>query len=281
MRARMMSAVRMRRVYLVLVSAAACAGVLLVGSAAQSQTPTGIVATDNEFKTFNGEDPALTLPAGGGTVIFQQTGVNKHNVVFKAAQPASCEQTGGTPSGPVPPLPNQPSNAAWIGTCTFTAPGTYTFYCAFHGEAMNGSVTVPGGTTPPPPPPVSPPPPPPPPPPAPTGAAASGLRVTTPQRSFTLRGSVQVRSAGSRLLARAFAKRRSLSGGRSNLLVQVGRQQRSSVGATRVSFGVPLSALARRALRRNGRLAITFRLTVTPPSGAAYTATRAVILRAP
>ncbi len=107
------------------------------------------------------------------------------------------------------------------------------------------------------------------------------MRVTTIQRSFTLRGSVQVRSAGSRLLARAFAKRRSLSGGRSNLLVQVGRLQRTSIGAVRVSFAVPLSAAARRGLRRNGRLAITFRLTVTPPSGTAYTATRAVILRAP
>jgi hypothetical protein len=90
-----------------------------------------------------------------------------------------------------------------------------------------------------------------------------------------------VRSAGSRLLARAYAKRRSLSGGASNLQVQVGRQLRSSLGPGRVSFSVPLSAAARRALRRNRRLAITFRLTVTPPSGAAYTATRAVILRAP
>jgi hypothetical protein len=258
-----------------LVAAAVVGGVLLVGGSAQSQTPTGIVANDNEFNTFSGGAPMLTLPAGGGTVVCQQTGVNPHNVVFETA-PASCEQTGGPSSGPVPPLPNQPTSAAWLGTCTFTAPGTYNFYCAFHGKGMNGSVTVPGGTMPPP----APPPPPPPPQPV-TGPAASGLRVSTPQRSFTLRGSVMVRSAGSRLLARAYAKRRSLSGGASNLQVQVGRQLRSSLGPGRVSFSVPLSAAARRALRRNRRLAITFRLTVTPPSGAAYTATRAVILRAP
>jgi plastocyanin len=278
----MMVAVRMRRRYLPLVAAAVAGGVLLVGGSAQSQTQMGIVANDNEFNTFSGGAPTLTLPAGGGAVIFQQTGVNPHNVVFKNAQPASCEQTSGPSSGAVPPLPNQPTAAAWLGTCTFTAPGTYTFYCAFHGEAMNGSVTVPGGMTPPPPP-VSPPPvSPPPPPPAPaTGPAASGLRITNPQRSFTLRGSVMVRSAGSRLLARAFAKRRSLTGGRSNLLVQVGRQLRSSAGPGRTSFAVPLSAAGRRALRRNRRLAITFRLTVTPPSGTAYTATRTVILRAP
>jgi plastocyanin len=277
---------RLRRGYLGLVAAAAGAGgVLLVGGSAQSQTPgPGIVATDNEFRTFTGGAPALTI-ASGGTVIFQQTGIHPHNVVFKAAAPASCEQTAGASSGPVPPLPNQPSTDAWLGTCTFTAPGTYTFYCAFHGEGMNGSVTVPGGTTPPPPPPVSPPPPSPPPPPPPpsvvTGPAASGLRVTNPQRGFTLRGSVMVRSAGSRLLARAFARRGALSGGRSTLQVQVARQLRSSVGAARVSFSLPLNAAARRALRRNGRLAISLRLTVDPPTGTTYTAARTVILRAP
>jgi plastocyanin len=279
--------VRLNRGYLAVVAAAAVGGVLLAGGPAQSQSTVGIVATDNEFRTFAGGTPTLTI-AAGGTVVFQEDGSNPHNVVFKTA-PASCEQTAGPSSGPVPPLPNQPSNAEWIGTCTFTAPGTYTFYCALHGTAMNGSVTVPGATTPPapsppvsPPPPISPAPPPPPPPSTvPTGPAGSGLRVTTPQSSFTLRGSVVVRSAGSRLLARAFAKRRAISGGSSALLMQVGRQQRSSVGPGRVSFSALLSATGRRALRRNGRLAITFRLTVTPPSGTAYTASRTVILRAP
>jgi hypothetical protein len=90
---------------------------------------------------------------------------------------------------------------------------------------------------------------------------------------------VQVARGGSRLLARAFARRGALSGGRSALQVQIGRQLRSSVGATRVTFATALSATARRALRRNGRLAISLRLTVTPAHGAAYTATRTVVLR--
>jgi hypothetical protein len=88
-----------------------------------------------------------------------------------------------------------------------------------------------------------------------------------------------VRSAGSRLVVRAFARRRALAGGRSLLQVQVGRQARSAVAAARVSFAVRISASARRALRRNGRLAISLRLTVTPPDGAAYRTTRAVVLR--
>ena len=88
-----------------------------------------------------------------------------------------------------------------------------------------------------------------------------------------------MRSARSRLLARAFARRGALSGGSSSTQVRVGRQLRSSVGPGRVSFAVKLTASARRALRRNGRLAITFRLTVTPPSGTSYTAKRSVVMR--
>lgn len=92
---------------------------------------------------------------------------------------------------------------------------------------------------------------------------------------------MNVSRASSRLLARAFARRGALSGGRSTVLVQVARQLRSSVGPGRVSMSLPLSAAGRRALRRNGRLAITFRLTVDPTSGSTYTASRTVILRAP
>ncbi len=30
----------------------------------------------------------------------------------------------------------------WKGTCTFTTPGTYTYYCTVHGAAMSGTITV-------------------------------------------------------------------------------------------------------------------------------------------
>jgi hypothetical protein len=112
------------------------------------------------------------------------------------------------------------------------------------------------------------------------GPAASTVRVAARQRGFRVRGSVAVDRAGSRLLARAYARRKALfAGSRSLLDVQVGRQVRSSVGGSRVSFTVPVNAAARRTLRRNGRLLITLRLTVTPPDGKAYTARRTVILR--
>jgi hypothetical protein len=90
---------------------------------------------------------------------------------------------------------------------------------------------------------------------------------------------VNVRSASSRLLARVLVSRRALSGGRGAKQVEIGRLSRRLVHAGPVSFKVTLTAAGRRALRRNGRLSISLRLSVTPPSGTAYRATRIVILR--
>ena len=66
------------------------------------------------------------------------------------------------------------------------------------------------------------------------------------------------------------------SGGRT---VRVGRFLRASVGGRRVAFAVSLNSAAKRVLARSGRLAVTVQITVTPRSGAVYSATRAVTLR--
>ncbi|MDA0182327.1 plastocyanin/azurin family copper-binding protein [Solirubrobacter phytolaccae] len=54
-----------------------------------------------------------------------------HNVSFKnsALKPASCDLPGIKP-GP------------WEGTCSFAAPGTYTFLCEIHPATMTGTVEV-------------------------------------------------------------------------------------------------------------------------------------------
>ena len=269
----MIRLVRVRRGYLALVVAVVAGGGLLVGAPAQSQAPVAsILAKDNAFQSADGGAANITV-AAGATVGFSQAGAHPHNVVFTGTQP-SCVQTEGASSGSVPPLPSQPASAAWSGTCTFTAATTYAFSCALHGgSGMTGTVTVTGTPPPPPPAPVVPPPPPP------AGPAASKLTVAMRQRGTSVHGSVSVRSAGSRLLARAFARRGALVGGRSALEVQVGRRLRSSVGPGIVSFSVSLNATAARALRRNGRLAITLRLTVDPVTGTTFTAKRSVILR--
>jgi plastocyanin len=287
-----MEAVRMRGGYLAVVAAGVAGVVLLAGGSAQSQTSTAsIVASDFAFNAAGGGPANVTIVQGGQVDFAYPSGTNQHNVVFTGPTQPLCTQTAGTAStGQVPPLPNPYTTAGgpgWAGQCKFQSAGTYAFVCGKH-SFMTGSVVVSAPPTPPPPPPEPPPPPvspppvsppPPPPPVATTAPAASLLRVTNPQRGFTLRGSVSVRSARSRLLARAFARRGALSGGRSTLQVQVGRQLRASVGPGRVSFSLVLNAVARKALRRNGRLAIVLRLTVDPESGATYTAQRTVILR--
>jgi hypothetical protein len=60
--------------------------------------------------------------------------------------------------------------------------------------------------------------------------------------------------------------------------VRVGRLVRATVPAGRLSFAVSLDAQAKRALRRLGHLALTVKLTLTPPGGPPVTATRTVVL---
>ncbi len=285
---------------------AACAGAavvaagLLVGGPAKSQTPApfSIVASDNVFKTDAGDPADVTILPGGRVDFAYPSGDSRHNVRFTGELPASCTSSAG-PAATRSALPTAPSPAGWAGRCEFGTFGTYPFVCELHGS-MTGSVTVIASSTaplaPPPPPGTSPPgasPPPsgaspaPPgssPPPSAPGtraAAARGLKLADPQRRFGVTGSVLVTRSGSRLLARAFARRSALSGGRGRRLVLVGRRLRSPVGAGRVGFSVALNHAARRALRRHGRLTISLRLTVTPPDGKPFTASRGVVLRRP
>jgi hypothetical protein len=108
------------------------------------------------------------------------------------------------------------------------------------------------------------------------------LKVALRQRGYGVRGSVLVARGSARLVAQAFARRKALfAGSHSTRAVAVGRQLLPSVGGARATFTAPLNRAARRALRRNGRLLIELRLTITPAEGTPYTATRTVILRSP
>ena len=263
-------------------------GALALGGQAQSQTPAtaSIVAAEGvAFTTPSGGLPNVTITAGGTVAFSHAAGPFAHNVRFTGAQPASCVQTVfASASGPVPPLPSAADSGAWAGSCTFAAAGTYTFNCALHGNAMTGSVTV-----------VAPPPPPAPaaadrrPRTAPAAAAAvlrghgRGRVVAARRRCASAARSCAARST-SAAPARACWRGRSRAAGRcrggsSTTEVRVARQSRV-VGRPRPRLvRLTLNASARRALRRNGRLAITLRLTVTPPTGASYTAKRSVVMR--
>ncbi|MDX6624379.1 MAG: hypothetical protein QOE75_2311 [Solirubrobacterales bacterium] len=212
--------------------------------------------------------------APGGTVDFSYpSGGTIHNVVFDGASPSSCTQTAGPSSGAVPPLPATPTGPGWAGSCKFDAEGTFAFVCGFHA-GMNGSVvvssTIPaeppsggggsGGGA------------------ADTGGpAASKLVVAAVQRGGAVRGSVIVAGAGSRLGVDLLARRSAL-GGSGAKLVSVGRVSKA-VGAGKRAFSVGLSGAAKRAVAEAGKLAVTVKVKVKPASGAAFLATRSVLVK--
>jgi plastocyanin len=214
--------------------------------------PADVVATDYAFS------PPVTVNAGETVTFSYPTGISRHNVAFSTGTPTAC----------APALPERPVRAPWTSACRFDTPGEYDFVCDLHPQ-MTGRVTVLALPTPTP---TADPQPQPQPQPQPTidpspSPAASQPLVERRQRGSSVRGSIMVAGAGSRLTVNVLAKRK-----------RVGRTTRT-VGAGKATFTVPMNAAARRTLRRARRLALTVRITVAPPSGAAFTATRSVTLR--
>jgi hypothetical protein len=110
--------------------------------------------------------------------------------------------------------------------------------------------------------------------------AGSSLRLRAVQRGFVARGSVIAAYEGSSLLVRTYALRQALYPSTSERDVRVGRRLLSPVHG-RTAFSVPLATAARKVLRRDGRLAISVRIVVTPPPGRGvpYLEKRKVIMR--
>ncbi len=239
--------------------------------------------------------PATTIGVGGTVNITNPTEV-KHGVEWVGG-PAipSCS---GVPVGSTPTA----SATNWSGTCTFPAPGVYTFYCTVHGPAMTGRVTVnaDGSTTvtstTPPAAPGEPPTTSPPPTgetaPAPAlgssgqegsplvGGASHAIRLKAAPHGSGVRGSVAVSQAGAhgRLEVDLLAGRAVLASAQRLVEVGVGRFLRASLSAGATPFSVSLDRRARIALERRGRLPLTVRIVVTPPHGAAVTVLRRLVL---
>jgi plastocyanin len=217
--------------------------------------------------------PATAAIAPGGAVTFTNPSkLTPHGVAWTSGpEKPACS---GVPIGS--------SDTGWSGECTFAQPGTYAFLCTVHPE-MQGSVTAGsgGGPTP-----VDPTPQPPPAPgQPPDGAPAAGdpiesLRLAGSQRGTIVRGSLKISSAGGggalRIELRA---RRSALGVAGGGTMRIAPLVRSTVQAGRRPFSIPVKAAASRALRSQGRLAVTLKVVVTPPDGGAETVTRKVVLR--
>jgi plastocyanin len=240
---------------------------------------------------------SVTVNAGGQVTIKDPSGSIEHGVKWNVVPATpSCTGVPGASSG-------QPSFAkSWSGTCTFSQPGEYTFYCTVHGPSMSGKVIVkPNGETtitstststptyPAPPTPAgggpgyesgtpS------------TGLGASALlagssstavKVAANQHGHAVRGSVAVAPAGegARLEVDLFARSAVVASAGHSTLVRVGRLVVAHAHAGSVRFSVALSRKARNALARRRHLAVTVHVTLQSGSAKPITVTRTVLLR--
>jgi hypothetical protein len=232
--------------------------------------------------------------AAGGEVMFTDDTATKANIAWTGTAP-TC--SSGVPVSPTPPV------ASWEGRCKFEQPGDYKFESSTlfnEGPGLNyteyeivvegaatgtttSTATTPTST-----------------PTTPTSTATSpttpgepghgsprqggstALELAGSQRGATVHGSIGVSQAdsGGRLEVSLLAAGASLARTGHSEQVRVGRLVRPSLRAGSVSFSVPLSAKGRAALHRHRRLALTVRIVLTPPYGAAVTVTHRVVLHA-
>jgi plastocyanin len=135
-------------------------GVLLVAAvpalaAGRAPVDASMTVHDNYFQdaaTPGSDDHSVTITTGGKVsfaYLADGSSAAPHNVAFDALQPATCVQTAGTDpdADDQAPVPNYPHGVGWAGECTFSAPGTYSFFCQAH-PGMQGTVEVTGAGTP-------------------------------------------------------------------------------------------------------------------------------------
>jgi plastocyanin len=251
--------------------------VVLPAQAGSETTPPAVVAQNVGLYTHYWTPPSVSVEPGG-TVEFSNSTEVPHGVHWVGTPAGDPECTSGVPVGTT----ETASGTKWTGTCKFAAAGTYTYYCTVHGAAMSGQITV--GTpssTPTPTMPTSPTP-------GPTGttsapapgggtppgaAAISALKLGGAGHGGAFHGSLQLSQAAAGGTLTIVLQAR-LGGHR----VQVGRLRRSQVSAGSQSWTITLSARARHALHAKGRLALTAKVLLTPPTGAVVSLTRTLTL---
>jgi len=283
--------VRQGRHILFGVAALLGAATVVLPAVAGSETVPSIDAVNSGLYYHYWSPSQATVNVGGVVTLSNPSDV-PHGVEWRSGPVTpSCS---GVPVGTT----EAASGGKWSGSCTFSQPGTYVFYCTVHHAEMTGTVTVnangttttttqppsgegstttssppiqsgspaPGATD------------------APgsplAGVAAAAVKLTATVHGGSVRGSVDVSAAGAggRLEVDLLATRASLASAAPPARVRVGRFARSSLPAGVVSFQVSLDARARRALRTRRRLALSARVLLTPVAGPPVTIVRSIRL---
>lgn len=270
----------------------AAAGVLpALASSATEPAVNAVCASEcsSFYPKYAWSPSEASIGAGGAVKFANATPGTPHGIVWSSSVKPSCASS-------VPVGEGKFSSEEWSGTCTFSQPGTYTYYCSVHGPSMSGTIQVsPEGTTT-----TSPTGPAPstetstsPPatttPSSPTapasllaGPASRALKLAKSQRGGQVHGSVALSTAavGGRLEVKLLARRAALAGTRSHALLAVGRLVRSVAHAGSMPFAVSLSRPARRALAHRHRLALVVKILLRPAHGQPLTITRATVVHA-
>lgn len=259
-----------------------------LASSAGEPTVSAICASEcSSFYAKYAWSPSEATVASGGTVKFANTTPGTpHGIVWSSSLKPSCASS-------VPVGPEKSSSEEWSGACTFSQPGTYSYYCSVHGLSMSGTIhvsgegtttTVPTATTPSTETTTS----------APTTAPSSpgaapllagppsrALKLANAQRGGQVRGSIAVSKAavGGRLDVELLAGRSALAGASRHMLLPAGRLVHSVTRAGNMPFAVSLTKRARHALAHRRRLALVVKLMLTPTHGKPLTITRSVIER--
>ncbi len=267
----MESKMGLRRRYLVLAGMLG-AGVAVIPSVASSETPPVEAVNAGLYSHY--WSPAQATLAVGDALTIRNSTATPHGVEWHSG-PAT-PVCNGIPVGTTASA----AGTNWSGSCTFSKPGTYVFYCTVHGPEMTETITVGGGetttttsttpttTTPTTPtttrPPAG----------EEAGPPAGSVSLHPSQRGRAVRGVLTIAQsgAGGRLEIDVFAR-----GVRGNAGVRVGRLVRGALSAGRLSFAVALDAQARRTLARKRRLALTVQIVLRPTGGKPLTVKRAVV----
>ncbi len=233
--------------------------------------------------------PVQTIVSAGSAVTFTNPSSTVPHGIEWISPPSTPTCSGVPLSGAA-----ESSGTHWSGTCTFSQNGLYRFYCTVHGAAMQGRVVVQNGIittsttttqssststttttsgTPTPEAPLGP---------LLVGSATKALRLAASQHGKQVRGSLDLApgGAGSRLEVELLASKAVLAKSGHAAQTRVGKLVRSLLKSGEVSFKVPLSVKAKRALHKRRRLALTVKLVLTPKQGAAVTLTRHIVLHA-